>query len=68
MKGQVDEYSGGKPGETICEQAEKLGADQIIMGTRGLSKFKKMLLGSVSSYVSQHAGVPVTVIPCPQKA
>lgn len=63
MKGQVDSYPGGKPGETIVEQAEKLGVANIVMGTRGLSKLKKFMLGSVSNFVLQHAPVPVSVIP-----
>lgn len=63
MKGQVDSYPGGKPGETIVEQAEKLNVATIIMGTRGLSKLKRMILGSVSNFVLQHATVPVSVIP-----
>ena len=63
MKGQIDSYPGGKPGETIVEQADKLGASNIVMGTRGLSKLKKMILGSVSNFVLQHASVPVSVIP-----
>ncbi|KAH3819752.1 hypothetical protein DPMN_121496, partial [Dreissena polymorpha] len=63
VKGQVDEYSGNKPGETIVEQAEKLNADHVIMGTRGLTGMKKFFLGSVSNYVVQNCGVPVSVIP-----
>lgn len=34
----------------------------LIVGTRGLSEFKGMLLGSVSKYCLQHSPVPVTVV------
>lgn len=67
VKGQVDSYPGGKPGETIIEQAEKMGVHGIVIGTRGLSKFKRLMLGSVSQYVIQHASCPVSVIPLSQK-
>ncbi len=34
-----------------------------MLGTRGLSGFKSMVLGSVSHGVAQHAHVPVLVVP-----
>lgn len=34
----------------------------LICGTRGLSEFKGMLLGSVSKYCLQHSPVPVAVV------
>jgi nucleotide-binding universal stress UspA family protein len=48
--------------ETIVNQAIKESADLIIVGTRGLGGFKKLLLGSVSSGVVDHAHCPVLVI------
>lgn len=48
--------------ETIVNQAAKENADLIIVGTRGLGGFKKLLLGSVSSGVVDHAHCPVLVI------
>jgi nucleotide-binding universal stress UspA family protein len=48
--------------ETIIDQAVKENADLIIVGTRGLGGFKKLLLGSVSSGVLDHAHCPVLVI------
>jgi len=48
--------------ETIINQAAKENADLIIIGTRGLGGFKKLLLGSVSSGVLDHAHCPVLVI------
>ena len=52
----------GRPADTIVEQANKLGADHIVVGARGLNAGGKWLLGSVSDRVIQHAGRPVTVV------
>ena len=48
--------------ETIINHAAKEHADLIIVGTRGLGGFKKMLIGSVSSGVISHANCPVLVV------
>jgi nucleotide-binding universal stress UspA family protein len=52
----------GHPVEEICGHAQKLRADLIVMGTRGMSPFKSALLGSVSDGVIRHAHCPVTVV------
>jgi nucleotide-binding universal stress UspA family protein len=54
--------------ETILEQADAAGADAIVLGSRGLTGVKSLLLGSVSHAVLQHADRPVIVIPGPQVA
>ena len=48
--------------ETIVNQAVKEDADLIIVGTRGLGGFKKLILGSVSNGVVSHVHCPVLVI------
>ena len=63
MKGQCDAYSGSKPGEVICQTADMLNVDQIVIGTRGLGKIKRAILGSVSQFVILNSGRPVTVVP-----
>ena len=45
----------------ILEYAEKNKIDMIVIGSRGLSGFKKMLLGSVASGVVTYAHCPVLV-------
>lgn len=51
----------GKPGEVICKIAQEEKASLIIVGTRGLGKIRRTLLGSVSDYVIHHAHAPVLV-------
>ena len=46
----------------IIEFAEQRSVDLIIMGTRGRTGFKKLLLGSVASGVVTYSHCPVLVI------
>ncbi|MGB8132951.1 MAG: universal stress protein [Nitrososphaeraceae archaeon] len=46
----------------IVEYAESQGVDLIVIGTRGRSGLKKMLLGSVASGVATYATCPVMVV------
>jgi nucleotide-binding universal stress UspA family protein len=46
----------------IVEYAENKHIDLIIVGTRGMSGFKKLLLGSVASGVVTYAHCPVLVV------
>ena len=48
--------------ETILEEATKSNIDLIIMGTRGLTGFKELLIGSVSSGVMHHAPCSVLIV------
>ena len=48
--------------EAISDYAEEWKVDLIVVGTRGLSGFKKLLLGSVSSALVSHATCSVLVI------
>jgi nucleotide-binding universal stress UspA family protein len=53
---------------TILSVADELGSDAIVMGSRGLTGVKSLLLGSVSHEVIQHADRTVAVIPSPEVA
>jgi universal stress protein A len=46
----------------ICEAAQTLGADLIVISTHGYTGFKKALLGSTTERVAQHAPCPVLVM------
>jgi nucleotide-binding universal stress UspA family protein len=52
----------GHPGRTICDVAHTWSADLIVVGSRGLSVVKEMLLGSVSNYVTHHAPCSVMIV------
>jgi nucleotide-binding universal stress UspA family protein len=60
VRGSVAE---GKTWRAICDEADKLGAEPIVVGARGLSRVQSVLLGSVSNAVVVHAHRPVLVIP-----
>jgi nucleotide-binding universal stress UspA family protein len=47
---------------TICEVADRDHAGVIVMGSRGLSGVKSVLMGSVSSAVLHHASQPTLVV------
>jgi len=52
----------GPEAESILKTAEKLQADLIVMGTRGLGAVKGLLIGSVSRKVIHLASCPVMVV------
>ena len=51
----------GRPATEIVAEAERFEADLIVMGARGLSAVRRLLLGSVSSEVVDHAPCPVLI-------
>lgn len=52
----------GKPWRAICDVANQIDAEAIVLGARGLSRIESALLGSVSTAVSSHAGRPVLIV------
>lgn len=56
----------GSPAQVIVDEAESWGADLIVMGSRGLGLWNRLLLGSVSNAVVQHAKCSVEVVRTPQ--
>jgi nucleotide-binding universal stress UspA family protein len=49
--------------QTIVDAADRHHPDLIVMGTRGLSGVRSLVLGSVSHGVAQHATYPVLIVP-----
>ena len=52
----------GPPRQVIVDEAEEWGADLIVMGSRGLGAWNRLLLGSVSSAVVHHAKCSVEIV------
>lgn len=48
--------------DSLVSHAESHNVDLIVIGSRGLGGFKKLLLGSVASGVSQHSKCPVLIV------
>jgi len=51
----------GSAGPALCEYADQIKADAIIIGSRGHGRFRRAFLGSVSDHVVRHAPCPVLV-------
>jgi nucleotide-binding universal stress UspA family protein len=56
------ELLGGPAKQAILDEAEKWGADLIVMGSRGLGAWSRLVLGSVSNAVAHHAKCSVEVV------
>jgi nucleotide-binding universal stress UspA family protein len=53
----------GRPWREIVEEADRLEADLIVLGTHGASGFQHLLLGSVTEKVLRAAHRPVLTVP-----
>jgi nucleotide-binding universal stress UspA family protein len=51
----------GFPVEELINAAKD--ADMVVLGSRGAGGFTRMMMGSVSSQVAQHAHGPVLIVP-----
>ncbi|KAJ9567812.1 hypothetical protein OSB04_003778 [Centaurea solstitialis] len=52
----------GDPKEKIVEAVEELHADLLVIGCRSFGPIKRMFLGSVSNYCSNHVPCPVMIV------
>ena len=57
----------GAPAEAITDAAERVGADMIVIGTRGHTGLKHVLLGSVAERVVRTAACPVLATRRPER-
>lgn len=55
----------GSPKYSIVEKAKEWKSDLIILGSHGYRLWERVLLGSVSTFVSQHAECSVLISRCP---
>ncbi|XP_062166688.1 uncharacterized protein LOC133873003 isoform X1 [Alnus glutinosa] len=56
----------GEPKDMICEAAEQMHVDLLVVGSRGLGTFKRAILGSVSDYCAHHAKCPILIVKPPK--
>ena len=57
----------GTPESRIVETAEEMNCELIIVGSHGYSRWERLLLGSVSNSVVQHAPCSVLVVRSPSE-
>jgi nucleotide-binding universal stress UspA family protein len=50
----------GRPGHQLLEEADNIGADLVVVGSRGMGAIGRTFLGSVSDQVARHA--PATFV------
>jgi nucleotide-binding universal stress UspA family protein len=62
FKSEIIEDPISRVGSAIVDYAERENVDLIVIGSRGRTGFKKMLLGSVASDVVTYAHCPVMVV------
>jgi nucleotide-binding universal stress UspA family protein len=53
----------GSPAECILEEARRISADYIVMGSHGHTALYEALVGSITGSVLKHAPCPVVVVP-----
>ena len=56
----------GQPAPQLIEASKD--ADLLVVGSRGTGGFTRLLLGSVSTQVSEHAHCPVVIVPSDRRA
>jgi nucleotide-binding universal stress UspA family protein len=55
------EFLSGDPVEMICQYADDVAVDQIVLGSHGRSGIAKLVMGSISEAVLEHAKRPVII-------
>ncbi|KAL8155453.1 universal stress protein PHOS32-like isoform X1 [Apium graveolens] len=56
----------GDARDVICEAAEKLNADMVVLGSHGYGALKRAFLGSVSNHCAQNIKCPVLIVKRPK--
>jgi nucleotide-binding universal stress UspA family protein len=59
---RLTEIMNGAPGETIVREAERCGADLIVMGTHGRRGLSRLLIGSDAATVVGQSRIPVLLV------
>ncbi|KAK7392076.1 hypothetical protein VNO78_20503 [Psophocarpus tetragonolobus] len=56
----------GDPRDVICEMAQRLGIDILVMGSHGYGLIKRAFLGSVSNHCAQNVKCPLLIVKKPK--
>jgi nucleotide-binding universal stress UspA family protein len=60
---EVETHTGyGNPAEVLCDFAQRVHADVIVVGNRGMQGPRRFVLGSVPNHVSHHAPCSVFIV------
>lgn len=57
----------GDPRDVICDAADKVGADLLVMGSHGYGFIQRAFLGSVSNHCAQNCKCPVLIVKRPKE-
>ncbi|EGD78292.1 hypothetical protein PTSG_12877 [Salpingoeca rosetta] len=58
----------GDPRSKLLEYAKRTNANEVVVGSHGKGFFSRNVLGSVSSYLSHHSDIPLTIVPWKRSA
>ncbi|KAB2059275.1 hypothetical protein ERO13_A11G271700v2 [Gossypium hirsutum] len=58
----------GDPRDVICQAADKIHADVLVMGSHGYGLIKRAFLGSVSNHCAQNVKCPVLIVKKPKSS
>jgi nucleotide-binding universal stress UspA family protein len=61
-RGEIRRVSPGDTPEQIVKVAEESRADLIVMGTKGMTELRSLVLGGVANKVVAHATCPVLLV------
>jgi nucleotide-binding universal stress UspA family protein len=56
-------FAEGRPSSCILQEAQRVTADLVVMGTHGVGGFERLVLGSVAEKVLRTATCPVLTVP-----
>ncbi|MEX2214184.1 MAG: universal stress protein [Phycisphaeraceae bacterium] len=62
LKGVVVAVRPGSAASTICEYAQEIGAELIVIPSHGRTGLKHLLIGSVAERVARHSPCPVLIL------
>lgn len=62
----VDTGREGGPIVTLLDEAEAVGADQMVVGLRRHSRTERIIMGSISHSLIEKVSIPILLVPLPE--